>query len=95
MSTLSFLRRGKDADNVIVFACNFTPVPQHNHRVGMPCGGDWKELLNSDATLYGGSGQGNIGGASASPVPMHGRPHSLNLTLPPLATLVFKPSKGG
>jgi len=69
-------------------------VPRHNHRVGVPSGGRWAELLNSDATLYGGSGQGNIGGLDASPVSFHGRPWSLNLVLPPLAMLVLAPADG-
>ncbi len=70
--------------------CNFTPTPQHNYRVGVPRGGHWAEVLNSDAPLYGGSGQGNIGGAVAAPVPWHGQAQSLNLTLPPLALIVLK-----
>jgi 1,4-alpha-glucan branching enzyme len=56
-------------------------------------GGYWKEVLNSDAPLYGGSGQGNIGGADSSPLPVHGHPCSLNITVPPLAVVVFKPGK--
>jgi len=90
-SVVSFLRRGRNPDDVAVFVCNFTPVPHHAYRIGVPRGGFWKERVNSDASLYGGSGQGNIGGAEAIPVPMHGRPYSLNLTLPPLAILVFQP----
>jgi 1,4-alpha-glucan branching enzyme len=60
--------------------------------VGVPRGGWWQECLNSDATLYGGSGQGNSGGAEASPISAHGRYHSLRLTLPPLATMVLRPT---
>ena len=71
--------------------CNFTPVPRHNYRVGVPSGGHWQEVLNSDAPLYGGSGQGNLGGVAAAPLPIHGRPFSLNLTLPPLGIVVFQP----
>ena len=89
-NVISFTRRGKTPECDVVFVCNFTPVPRYNYRIGVPCGGEWKEVLNSDAPLYGGSGQGNIGGVSASPVAMHGHFHSLNLTLPPLATIVFK-----
>jgi 1,4-alpha-glucan branching enzyme len=74
----------------VMFVCNFTPVPRHNYRVGVPGGGYWKEALNSDAPLYGGSGQGNMGGTEASPLPIHGRPYSLNLTLPPLGILAFR-----
>ena len=90
-SVVSFLRRGRNSDDVAVFVCNFTPVPPHNYRIGVPRGGFWKERVNSDAPLYGGSGQGNVGGAEAIPAPMHGRPYSLDLTLPPLATMVFQP----
>jgi 1,4-alpha-glucan branching enzyme len=90
-STITFLRRGRNPDDIVVFGCNFTPVPRHNYRIGVPRGGWYKEMLNSDAPLYGGSGQGNAGGVEASPVPMHGRPHSLNVTLPPLGVVVFKP----
>ena len=67
-STLFFLRRGRQRDDLLLAAFNFTPVPRHNYRVGVPRGGYWKELLNSDAQDYGGSGQGNSGGAEAGPV---------------------------
>jgi 1,4-alpha-glucan branching enzyme len=90
-SVVSFLRMGKNSQDRTLFICNFTPVPRHNYRVGVPSSGYWRELLNSDAPLYGGSGQGNVGGADASPLPAHGRPHSLNLTLPPLGIVVFRP----
>ena len=55
-------------------SCNFTPVPRHNYRVGVPTGGFWQEVLNSDAVEYGGSGHGNLGGMEAAPIPCHGRP---------------------
>ncbi|HEY7386915.1 MAG TPA: 1,4-alpha-glucan branching protein GlgB [Bryobacteraceae bacterium] len=90
-SVVSFLRKGKDPNNVTLFVCNFTPVPRNNYRVGVPFDVEWKEMLNSDAPLYGGSGQGNMGGATASPLPIHGRPYSLNMTIPPLAVVVFRP----
>jgi 1,4-alpha-glucan branching enzyme len=89
-SVVSFLRRGGPSDPILVAVCNFTPVPRHNHRVGVPRGGYWQEVLNGDAPLYGGSGQGNIGGVAAAPIPVHGRGHSLTITLPPLALVVFK-----
>jgi 1,4-alpha-glucan branching enzyme len=89
-SVLTFLRRSRDGAPVLV-VCNFTPVPRTNYMVGVPRGGYWRELLNSDATLYGGSGVGNIGGVEAAPVPSHGQFHSLALTLPPLATIFLKP----
>ncbi len=89
-NVVSFLRKGRDpADSVLVIA-NFTPMPRHNYAIGVPRGGRWNEILNSDATLYGGSGQGNMGGAEAAPVPAHGRMHSLSLTLPPLSMICFK-----
>ncbi|MBW1671676.1 MAG: 1,4-alpha-glucan branching protein GlgB [Deltaproteobacteria bacterium] len=91
-SVLSFLRQGRDIGDVVVCACNFTPVPRHNYRLGVPLGGWWKEVLNSDAPLYGGSGQGNMGGVTASPVASHGHYHSLNITLPPLGIVVFHPA---
>ncbi len=90
-SVVSFLRKGASPRDFTLFVCNFTPVPRQNYRVGVPLGGHWREHLNSDAPLYGGSGQGNAGGADAAPLPIHGRPHSLNLTLPPLAVVVFRP----
>ena len=89
-SIVSFRRMGRDPQDQVVFACNFTPEPRQNYRVGVPERGEWKELLNSDATLYGGSGQGNLGSLHTTPVPMHGHPVSLNLTLPPLAVVAFK-----
>jgi 1,4-alpha-glucan branching enzyme len=88
-SVLSFLRKGKRGNPVLVI-CNFTPVPRSNYRIGVPFGGYWRELLNSDAQEYGGSGTGNMGGVHASDSPSHGRAHSLTLTLPPLAALFLK-----
>ncbi len=88
-SIVSFRRRGREAGE-IVFACNFTPEPRQNYRIGVPARGDWKEVLNSDATLYGGSGQGNLGTVAAAPIAMHNYPWSLNLTLPPLAMVAFE-----
>jgi 1,4-alpha-glucan branching enzyme len=76
--------------DVCVVACNFTPVPRHNYRMGVPSEGRWEELLNSDAVLYGGSGVGNLGGVETTPVPSHGHPQSVNVVLPPLGVLVLK-----
>jgi 1,4-alpha-glucan branching enzyme len=90
-SVVCFLRNGKNAGDKMLFVCNFTPVPRHNYRVGVPLNCHWREMLNSDAPLYGGSGQGNDGGVTANPLPVHGRPYSLSLTLPPLGIVVFKP----
>jgi 1,4-alpha-glucan branching enzyme len=89
-STISLIRRGRSRDNTLIVACNFTPVPRHNYRLGIPEGGIWLEILNSDARDYGGSGQGNLGSLEAAPVPSHGLPYSLNLTLPPLAAVFLK-----
>jgi 1,4-alpha-glucan branching enzyme len=89
-SVISFVRKGNDPREVMVIVCNFTPVPRKNYLVGVPCGGYWKEVLNSDAKEYWGSGMGNAGGVQASPVPIHGRDCSLNLILPPLAISFFK-----
>jgi 1,4-alpha-glucan branching enzyme len=90
-SIISFLRRGHTADDQILFVCNFTPVVRENYRVGVPVEGSWKEILNSDAPLYGGSGQGNLGGLSAIPLPIHGRPFTLNMRLPPFGVVAFRP----
>ena len=90
-SVICFLRRGRNREDQLLFVCNFTPVVRHNYRVGVPVEGIWKETLNSDAPIYGGGGQGNFGGSSTVPLPMHGRPSSLNLTLPPLGIVVFRP----
>jgi 1,4-alpha-glucan branching enzyme len=86
-SVLAFSRQGGAGSDPVVAVFNFTPVPRRNYRIGVPGGGFWRELLNSDSPDYGGSGQGNFGGVEASPVPLHGRTHSLTLTLPPLGVL--------
>jgi 1,4-alpha-glucan branching enzyme len=91
-STNSLLRKARAAGDVIAVASNFTPVPRPNYQMGVPQAGFWKELLNSDAKEYGGSGQGNLGGVEAAPIPLHGRPYSLTITLPPLAVVFLKPS---
>jgi 1,4-alpha-glucan branching enzyme len=92
-STLSLIRQGKSKHDVLIVVCNFTPTPRHNYRVGAPIGGVWRELLNSDAKEYGGSGHGSQGAVEAAPVPSHGLPYSLNLTLPPLAAVFLKPAE--
>jgi len=89
-STISLLRKGKSARENIVGVFNFTPVPRTGFRLGVPSGGYWKELLNSDAKEYDGSGMGNLGGVMAEEKPSHGRSHSLSLTLPPLGALFLK-----
>jgi len=90
-SVISFLRRraeGDYADSVVCVA-NLTPVPRYDYRVGLPSGGRWREILNSDAEDWGGSGVGNLGGVDAEERPWHGRPYSAGLTLPPLGVLWF------
>jgi 1,4-alpha-glucan branching enzyme len=94
-SVVSLIRRGRSGGDMLVAVFNFTPVPRHNYQIGVPQGGHWRELLNSDAPLYGGSGQGNLGGAEAAPVAIHGHRHSLTLTLPPLGALFLKPEGEG
>jgi 1,4-alpha-glucan branching enzyme len=89
-STLSLARRGGTPEEVILVALNFTPVPRYQYRVGAPAGGFWREIANSDAVEYGGSGVGNLGGVQAEEFPAHGRPHSLSLTLPPLGAVFLK-----
>jgi 1,4-alpha-glucan branching enzyme len=91
-SALTFLRRDGGERAPILVAANFTPVPRLHYRIGVPRGGFWRELLNSDAREYGGSGLGNLGGVEALADPFHGRPYSLDITLPPLAIVVLKPA---
>jgi 1,4-alpha-glucan branching enzyme len=92
-SVLSYLRRDPDTGATMLVVCNFTPVTRHDYRLGVPQAGQWAEVLNSDAAVYGGSGQGNFGGAETMPVPMHGHGQSLSLTLPPLGLVCFEPPR--
>jgi 1,4-alpha-glucan branching enzyme len=89
-SVIAFFRHGQRGTVLVVH--NMTPVPRHGYRIGVPQPGLWTEILNTDAEIYGGSGQGNLGGVGTGPLPVphHGRPHSIDLTLPPLATVVLK-----
>jgi 1,4-alpha-glucan branching enzyme len=89
-SVIGLSRCGRSSDDDIIAVFNFTPVPRHSYRVGVPRGGYWAELLNSDAVEYGGSGMGNMGGVEAVPVEWHGRPYSITVTLPPLSATFFK-----
>jgi 1,4-alpha-glucan branching enzyme len=89
-SVIAFLRKGAQPGGEVLIVCNFTPVPRFHYRVGVPVGGNWKELLNSDAQEYWGSGMGNAGGVRADAMPLHQRSYSLNLLLPPLAVCFFK-----
>ncbi|MFN2385731.1 MAG: 1,4-alpha-glucan branching protein GlgB [Thermoanaerobaculia bacterium] len=89
-SVVSLLRRGDDPAVSIVAVLNFTPVPRPGYRIGVPHGGLWKEIANSDAVEYGGSGEGNLGGVEAEERPAHGRPFSLPLMIPPLAAVFLR-----
>jgi 1,4-alpha-glucan branching enzyme len=89
-SVLSFIRRGSQPDEEVVFVCNFTPVPRHDYRIGVSRPGTYREVLNSDAECYGGSNVGNLGGVEAVEGEIHGRPCSITLTLPPLGVLILK-----
>ena len=90
-SVVALLRRGRSAGDVVAAAFNFTPVPRYGYQIGVPAAGFWRELANSDAVEYGGSGVGNLGGCEAVEVPAHGHPHSIELTLPPLGAVFLKP----
>jgi len=92
-SSISFLRHGKTPGDELVVICNFTPVPREGYRLGVPHSGYWREVLNSDAEIYAGTGVGNRGGLNTEEVGDHGRPYSLNLRIPPLGCLVFKRSR--
>jgi len=89
-SVISFIRKGKSTGDIILVVCNLTPVPRSNYCVGVPRGGYWREVLNSDAEIYGGSGMGNAGGAEAAQKQAQERDYSLSLDLPPLGVLFFK-----
>ncbi len=89
-SVVSLIRKGRSTDGIVLVVCNFTPVPRYSYRVGAPRSGFWREMLNSDGAMYGGSGQGNLGGVEATSIALHGRPFSLTLNLPPLAAVFLK-----
>jgi 1,4-alpha-glucan branching enzyme len=91
-SIISFLRFAKDRNDFLVIVCNFTPVPRNNYRIGVPHGGTYLEIFNTDADMFGGSNMGNGGHVFAADTASHGRPASLNITLPPLGVVVFKPA---
>jgi 1,4-alpha-glucan branching enzyme len=87
---ISFVRRGKSTDDILLIACNFIPTTHSKYRVGVPRGRFWREVLNSDAAEYGGSRQGNPESLRAVKIPWHGRPYSVEIMLPPLAIVCFK-----
>jgi len=90
-STLAYIRRAKDPADFLVVLSNFTPVPRYGYRFGVPQLCWYEEIFNSDSSYYAGSNMGNGPGVLAQPAPSHGRPVSIQVTLPPLATVVFKP----
>ncbi len=89
-SVIAFLRRAKDQQDQVLCLCNFTPVPRYGYRIGVPQAGYYRELINTDASTYGGSNVGNQGGLQTTAVPSHGMPDSLEVTLPPLSVLFLK-----
>jgi len=94
-SVICYLRRvPEQGSHYIAVVCNNTPVPRENYRIGLPLSGHWREALNSDAHEYGGSGHGNMGGVSTSPVPCHGHAQSAVLHLPPLGVIILKHGEG-
>ena len=90
---LVYVRKARDPKDFLVICCNFTPVVRTERRVGVPSGGWYQEVFNSDSEYYDGSNVGNYPGIAAEAVPHHGRPHSISVTLPLLAVVVFKPRK--
>jgi 1,4-alpha-glucan branching enzyme len=91
---IAFVRHDAAREAPILVACNLTPVVRHAYRLGVPSGGAWREVLNTDSELYGGSNVGNAGRVVAEDVPSHGRPWSVQLTVPPLATVYLAPERG-
>jgi 1,4-alpha-glucan branching enzyme len=89
---LSFIRRARDGSSVVV-VLNFTPVPRYNYRIGLPSGGRWSEIFNSDSAYYSGSNVGNLA-VEADALPWMGFPYSAAVTLPPLAGLILEPARG-
>jgi len=93
-SVIAFVRRGRRDDSVAIAACNFTPIPRHGYRLGVPYGGRYREIVNTDAKWYGGSDVGNEGGVDAIGAPWHNRPFSIAVTLPPLGCVIFEWAAG-
>ncbi|MGH8123458.1 MAG: alpha amylase C-terminal domain-containing protein, partial [Rudaea sp.] len=89
-SVYAWLRRGAPGDAMVAIVCNFTPVPRHGYRIGLPQAGRWREILNSDAQIYGGSGMGNLGGVDAHAHPSHGFAAAAEVTIPPLGAVYFQ-----
>jgi 1,4-alpha-glucan branching enzyme len=89
-SVFAFLRRGAEGDPPVLVVCNMTPAPRHHYRIGVPQPGYWREIANTDSRFYGGSDMGNDGGVATTADSAHGEPQSLDLTLPPLATIMLR-----
>jgi 1,4-alpha-glucan branching enzyme len=89
-SVIAWVRRGDDEGRAVVVISNFTPVPREGYRLGVPLPGFYREILNTDAVIYGGSNVGNLGGLWAEGTESHGRPCSITLTVPPLATVYLE-----
>jgi 1,4-alpha-glucan branching enzyme len=92
-SVVAFARQGDDGERVIVCVCNLTPVPREDYRLGLPRSGAWREVLNTDADIYGGANIGNLGGVQAEGMPWHSQQFSALVTLPPLAVLWLVPER--
>jgi 1,4-alpha-glucan branching enzyme len=90
-SILSFMRKAKDPDDLLIIICNFTPLPRPGYRIGVAKNSHYKEILNSDSQIYWGSNMGNAGGVNADKVPWHAKPYSIKITIPPLSIMIFKP----
>jgi 1,4-alpha-glucan branching enzyme len=88
---LAFMRLSEGGNRQLVCACNFSPVPRPDYRLGLPRAGRWRELVNTDSELYGGSGVGNMGGVTAQAKPWHDQPYSAEVTLPPLGVVWLVP----
>ena len=89
-SVISFLRFANNGEAALMFCCNFTPVPREHYRLGVAEPGLYDEILNTDSELFGGSNMGNSGVVTSEPAASHGHPHSINVTLPPLAVVIFR-----
>jgi 1,4-alpha-glucan branching enzyme len=92
---VSFIRRARNPEDFVVVICNFTPMVRQDYRIGVPQVPGYRELVNSDSEHYGGSNVGNGGFLATEPVPSHGFPASIRLTLPPLAALILAPAQPG
>jgi 1,4-alpha-glucan branching enzyme len=88
---LAFMRLSEGGSRQLVCACNFSPVPRPDYRLGLPRAGRWRELVNTDSELYGGSGVGNMGGVTAQAKPWHDQLYSAEVTLPPLGVVWLVP----